>query len=67
MENVQVRATDELDQGTFRECRGSSVKPGIVPTDWGDIHVPADVFCLSLAKEASFLHIFAKVDQTFQD
>ena len=49
VENVKVRATDELDQGTSRECRGASVKPGIVPTDCVDIHVPAGVFCSFLA------------------
>ena len=49
VENVQLRATGELDQGTSRECRGASVQPGIVPNDCGDIHVPAGVFCPSLA------------------
>ena len=30
MKNVQVRATDELDHGTFKKCRGEIVKTGIV-------------------------------------
>ena len=67
MENVLVRATDEFDQGTSRECRVTSVQPSIVSTDCGGIHVPAGVLCLSLAKEASFLHLLAKVEQTFQN
>ena len=67
MENVQVRATDELDQGTSRERRGASVQPGIVSTNCCDIYVFAGVFCLSLAYEASFLQLLPKVYQTFQD
>ena len=54
MENVQVRVTDKLDQGTSRECRAESVQPGIGPTDCGDIHMLAGVLCSSLAKDASY-------------
>ena len=49
VENVQLRATDELEKGTSFKCRGASVKPGIVSTDCGDIHVFAGVFRPSLA------------------
>ena len=33
VEHVQMRATDELDHGTSRECRGASIQTGIVLTD----------------------------------
>ena len=46
---VQVRTSDELNQGVSRESRGLSVQKGIDPTDCGVIHVTAGVFCLSLA------------------
>ena len=32
VEHVQMLATDELDHGISRECRGASVQTGIVPT-----------------------------------
>ena len=49
MKNVQVRATDKLDQGTSCKCRGASEQPIIILIDCGDIHVPAGVFCLFFA------------------
>ena len=61
VEHVQMRATDELDHGTSRECRGASVQTGIVPTDCGDTHVPANVLCPSFAQETGLLSIIAEV------
>ena len=39
VENVLVCATDELDHGFSRECRGASVQTGIVPSDSSVTHV----------------------------
>ena len=49
VEHVQVRATDELDHGTFREYRGTTVQTGIGLTDFGNIHVAGGILSPSLA------------------
>ena len=64
VENVDVSATNELDNSTFRKCRGASVQLYFVTTDCNKIHVPAGVVCLSLASKAGFLHLLAKLLQT---
>ena len=48
VEIVQVRATVELDHGTFREYRGATIQTGIVSSDCSDTHVSGCVLCLSL-------------------
>ena len=63
--HVKMRATDKLDHGTSRECRGASVQTGIVP-DCGDTHLPAGVLCLSFAQETGLLSPLAEVKQTLQ-
>ena len=65
--NVRVRATDELDHGTSREIYSSSVQSSIVPTDYGDIHVPDCVFGSAFAQESSFLGLLAVVEQTLHE
>ena len=67
MKNVRVRATDELDHGTSREIHGSSVQSSIIPTDCGDIHVPACVLGPVFAQESIFLSLFAVVEQTLHE
>ena len=64
--NVQIRATNEFDHGTFLECRGASVQICIVPTVCGDTHVSANVLCQNFAQETGFLCLIAKVEQTLQ-
>ena len=59
-----MRATDELDHGTSRECRGASAQSGIVPTDCGDTRVPAGVLCPSFTQETGLLSLLANVEQT---
>ena len=66
VEHIQMRATDELDHGTSRECRVASVQTGIVPTDCGDTHVPSGVLCPSIAQEPGLLCLLAKIEQTLQ-
>ena len=66
LENVEVRATDELDHGTSREFRGTSVQTGIVPTNCGDTHVLAGVLCPSLAQETCFLDFLAEIQKSLQ-
>ena len=66
MEHVQVRATDELDHGTSRECRGASVQTGIVSTNCSYIYMPGGVLGPALAQKMRLLSLFAKVEQTLQ-
>ena len=66
VEHVQVRSTDELDQGTSRECRNTIVQTGIVPIDYSNTHVPGGVLCPSFALKAGLLSLLAKVVQSFQ-
>ena len=50
VEHVQMRAIDELEYGTFRECRRANFQTGIVPTDCNDIHVPGHIHGPALAQ-----------------
>ena len=54
IEHVQMKATDELDHGTSRKCRGTSVEIGIVSTDCGDNHVPGCILGPALAQKTGF-------------
>ena len=66
VENVHMRAIDELDHGTLRERRGASVQTGIVPTDCGDIHVPGGILGPVLAQKTGLLSLLAKVEKCLQ-
>ena len=66
VEHVQVRSTDELDHGTSRKCRNASVQTGIVPIDYGDIHVLGGILGLALAQKKVFLNLLAKVKKNLQ-
>ena len=61
MEHIHVRATDELDHGTSRKSRGSSVQTCIVPTDCSDTYVPCGVLGPAFAQESSLLGLLAVV------
>ena len=52
-----MRATDELDYGTSRECRGTSVQTGIVPPDCGDTYVPGCILGQALAQKTGLLSL----------
>ena len=62
-----MRATDELDHGTFREIHGSGVKFGIDPNQCGDTHVLGCVLNLAFALKSSLLGHLAVHEQTLYD
>ena len=61
-----MRATDEFDHGTSRECRGASVQTGIVSSDCSDTFVPGGVLFPAFAQETGFMDLLAEVEQTLQ-
>ena len=60
VEHVQMRATDELDHGTFRKCRGTIVQTGCVRIDCGETHMPGCILGPTLAQKTGFLNFFRK-------
>ena len=57
VEHVQMRATDELDYGSSRDCRGTSVQTGIDPPDCGDTYVPGCILGQALAQKTGLLSL----------
>ena len=63
VKHVWMRATDELDYGACRECRGASVETGIVPASCGDYHVHGVVRGPALGQEPCLLGLLAEVER----
>lgn len=61
-----MRATDELDYNTSRECRSASVQSGIVLTVFGDIHLFVGTLGVALAQQTCVLSPIEKCAKSLE-